>query len=74
MSEHRGAVDVEPRGELENRVTFRVCGNQPFDVSGSESDLGLTDAGCELPGALDIEVSPAPRIANPLVSENPLST
>jgi hypothetical protein len=32
MIEHCGAVDVEASGKLENRVAFRVCSSQPFDV------------------------------------------
>jgi hypothetical protein len=39
MREHCGAVDLEVSGELENRVAFRVCSSQPFDVSGSGLDL-----------------------------------
>ena len=45
MSEHRGALDVEASSKLENRVAIGVCGNQPFDVSGSEADLGPETCG-----------------------------
>ena len=69
MSEHRGAVDVEASGELENRVAFSVCGNQPFDVIRSEVDLGLAVAGRELPGTLDLEVSSPLQMANSLVRD-----
>jgi hypothetical protein len=69
MSKHRGAVDVEASGKLEDRAAVGVCGDQPFDVSGSEADLGLAICGCELPGALDLEVSSAPKIANSLVRD-----
>ena len=69
MSKHRGAVDIEASGKLENRAAFRVCGNQPFDVSVSEADLGLAIVGRELPGALDLEVSSASMIANSLVRD-----
>jgi len=68
-SKHRGAVDVETSGEPENRAAFRVSGNQPFDVSVSEADLGLAIIGRELPGALDLEASSAPQIANSLVRD-----
>jgi hypothetical protein len=62
-------VDIEASGKLENRAVFRVCGNQPFDVSGSEADLGLTVCGRKLPDALDLEVFSALRIANSLVGD-----
>ena len=69
MSKHRGAVDVEASGKLENRAAFRMSGNQPFDVSVSEADLGLAIDGFELPDALDLEVSSASMIANSLVKD-----
>ena len=69
MGEHRGAMDVEASGELENRAAFRVCVNQPFDGSGSEADLSLAIARCELPDALNVEVSSGPMIANSLVRD-----
>jgi hypothetical protein len=62
-------VDVEASGELENRVAVGGCGNQPFDVSGSEADLGLAICGCDLPGALDLEVSSTRQTANSLVRD-----
>jgi len=69
MSEHRGAVDVEASRKLENRAAFRVSGNEPFDVSVSEADLGPTVMACELPDALSVDVSSALRIANSRVRD-----
>jgi hypothetical protein len=64
MREHCGAVDVEATGELGYRVAFHICGNQPFDVSASEPDLGLVVTACEPSGSLRVNVSSAPQIAN----------
>jgi len=64
MCEHRGAVDVETDAELGYRVPVCVCGNQLLDVGALEPVLGLSVAGSGRPGGLSIDVSPALKIAN----------